>query len=110
VSKVAVRRDVAGAVLPHDDPDQLRGGIEDNLRSRQVDQPAAVNLQLPGHDRVDARFDDCTGLVGNRLPAGGRPLVTPLGTSADPWRRDCLPKQTHGVSRVPPWTPVRYHK
>ena len=36
VSKVAVRRDDSGAVLPFDDPDQLRAGIEDNLRSLRV--------------------------------------------------------------------------
>jgi pyridoxine 4-dehydrogenase len=57
VSKVAVRRD-SGAVLPLDDPDQLRKGIEDNLRSLRVSQLAAVNLRLPGDGRVDARFDD----------------------------------------------------
>jgi aryl-alcohol dehydrogenase-like predicted oxidoreductase len=45
VSKVAVRRDDSGAVLPFDDPDQLRQGIE-------------VNLRLPGDGRVGARFDD----------------------------------------------------
>ncbi len=33
VSKVAVRRDGGGAILPFDDPHQLREGIEDNLRS-----------------------------------------------------------------------------
>jgi pyridoxine 4-dehydrogenase len=58
VSKVAVRRDGGGAVLPFDDPDQLRVGIEDNLRSLRVDQLAAVNLRLPGDGRVSARFDD----------------------------------------------------
>jgi pyridoxine 4-dehydrogenase len=58
VSKVAVRRDEAGAVLPFDDPDQLREGIQDNLRSLRVGQLAAVNLRLPGDGRVDARFDD----------------------------------------------------
>src|SRR6204780_5413685 len=58
VSKVAVRRDDAGAVLPFDDPDQLRKGIEDNLRSLRVGQLAAVNLRLPGDGRIDARFDD----------------------------------------------------
>jgi hypothetical protein len=31
ISKVAARRDGVGAVVPHDDPDQLRAGIEDNL-------------------------------------------------------------------------------
>jgi pyridoxine 4-dehydrogenase len=58
VSKVAVRRDDSGAVLPFDDPDQLRQGIEDNLRSLRVGQLAAVNLRLPGDGRVSARFDD----------------------------------------------------
>jgi pyridoxine 4-dehydrogenase len=58
VSKVAVRRNDSGAVLPFDDPDQLREGIEDNLRSLRVGQLAAVNLRLPGDGRVGARFDD----------------------------------------------------
>ena len=58
VSKVAVRRDASGAVLPFDDPDQLRAGIEDNLRSLRVGQLAAVNLRMLGDGRVDARFDD----------------------------------------------------
>jgi pyridoxine 4-dehydrogenase len=58
VSKVAVRSDAAGSVIPHDDPRQLRQGIEANLRSLQVGQLAAVNLRLPGDGRVDARFDD----------------------------------------------------
>src|SRR3984885_3918611 len=64
VSKVAVRRDHSGAVLPFDDPDQLREGIEDNLRSLRVDQLAAVNLRLPGDGRVDARFDDQLAAMG----------------------------------------------
>jgi pyridoxine 4-dehydrogenase len=58
VSKVAVRRDDDGAVLPFDDPDQLREDIENNLRSLRVGQLAAVNLRLPGDGRADARFDD----------------------------------------------------
>jgi pyridoxine 4-dehydrogenase len=58
VSKVAVRRDDSGAVLPFDEPHQLREGIQDNLRSLRVGQLAAVNLRLPGDGRVSARFDD----------------------------------------------------
>ena len=58
VSKVAVTRDASGAVLPFDDPDQLREGIEDNLRGLRVSQLAAVNLRMPGDGRVSARFDD----------------------------------------------------
>ena len=58
VSKVAVRRDDDGAVLPFDDPGQLREDIENNLRSLRAGQLAAVNLRLPGDGRADARFDD----------------------------------------------------
>ncbi len=58
VSKVAVRREDRGAVLPFDDPDQLREGIEDNLRTLRVGQLAAVNLRMLGDGGVDARFDD----------------------------------------------------
>jgi pyridoxine 4-dehydrogenase len=58
VSKVAVQRDRSGAVLPYDEPDQLRAGIETNLRGLKLDQLTAVNLRLPGHSRVGARFDD----------------------------------------------------
>ncbi len=58
VSKVAVRRDDDGAVLPFDDPDQLCEGTENNLRSLRVGQLAAVNLRLSGDGRADARFDD----------------------------------------------------
>src|ERR1700729_2145723 len=44
VSKVGARRDESGGVLRYDRPDQLRQGIEDNLRSLAVDHLAAVNL------------------------------------------------------------------
>jgi pyridoxine 4-dehydrogenase len=58
VSKVAVRPDDDGAVLRSGDPSQLREGIEDNLRTLQAGQLAAVNLRLPGDGRVGGRFDD----------------------------------------------------
>lgn len=52
VSKVGARRDDTGAWLPWDRPEDLRQGIEDNLRSLGVEQLGAVNLRLldPGHD------------------------------------------------------------
>jgi hypothetical protein len=47
VSKVAVRRDDDGAVLPFDDPDQLCEGIENNLRSLPAGQLAALTSACP---------------------------------------------------------------
>ena len=57
VSKVAARRDEAGAVLPFDEPDQLRKGIEENLSTLGVDRLAAVNLRLMDASRPGPRFD-----------------------------------------------------
>jgi pyridoxine 4-dehydrogenase len=58
VSKVGARRDGAGGWLPYDEPDQLRRGIEDNLRSLGVGQLAAVNLRILHDAPPDQRFDD----------------------------------------------------
>src|ERR1700689_5682801 len=58
VSKVAARRDGVGGVLPYDDPDQLRAGIEDNLATLGVSRLAAVNLRLlDPSSPAGARFD-----------------------------------------------------
>ena len=57
VSKVAARRDETGAVLPYDEPDQLRAGIEENLSTLGVDRLAAVNLRLMDGSRPGGRFD-----------------------------------------------------
>src|SRR2546428_9554975 len=58
VSKVGARRDGSGGWLGYDEPDQLRRGIEDNLRSLGTGQLAAVNLRLMDHAAPGHRFDD----------------------------------------------------
>jgi aryl-alcohol dehydrogenase-like predicted oxidoreductase len=58
VSKVGARRDGTGAWLPYSEPDQLRAGIEDNLRSLGTGQLAAVNLRLTDGSPPDQQFDD----------------------------------------------------
>jgi pyridoxine 4-dehydrogenase len=45
VSKVGARRDAQGAWLPAQTPAELRSGVEDNLRSLDVEQLGAVNLR-----------------------------------------------------------------
>jgi len=57
VSKVAARRDAAGAVLPFDEPHQLRQGIEENLATLGVSRLAAVNLRMMGQSAPGRRFD-----------------------------------------------------
>jgi pyridoxine 4-dehydrogenase len=57
VSKVAARRDAAGAVLPFDEPDQLRQGIDENLATLGVSRLAAVNLRMMSQSAPGRRFD-----------------------------------------------------
>src|SRR5947209_8087676 len=46
VTKVGARRDDAGGVLPAQSPDELREGVEANLRSLRVERLDLVNLRL----------------------------------------------------------------
>jgi aryl-alcohol dehydrogenase-like predicted oxidoreductase len=46
VTKVGGRRDEAGAWLPAQTPEELRDGVEDNLRSLRVERMDLVNLRL----------------------------------------------------------------
>ena len=52
VTKVGARRDDAGRILAAQQPDELRAGVEDNLRSLRVERLDLVNLRLvgTGHD------------------------------------------------------------
>ena len=50
VSKVGASRDRRGGVLSASHPDELRAGVEDNLRTLEVDALALVNLRLMGAD------------------------------------------------------------
>jgi pyridoxine 4-dehydrogenase len=78
VSKVAARRDGTGAVLPYDDPDQLRAGIEDNLATLGVDQLAAVNLRVMDNAVPDERFVDQLGAL---VAARDEGLIAGIGIS-----------------------------
>jgi pyridoxine 4-dehydrogenase len=57
VTKVGARRDDAGRVLPAQRPDELRTGVEENLRSLRVERLDLVNLRL-----VDAGQDTAVPL------------------------------------------------
>ena len=58
VSKVGAARGTRGEIFAADQPDQLRRGIEDNLKSLRVDSLAVVNLRLMRASAPDAFFDD----------------------------------------------------
>jgi aryl-alcohol dehydrogenase-like predicted oxidoreductase len=78
VSKVAARRDEAGALLAKDDPDQLRADIEENLTTLGVEQLTAVNLRVMANDVPDARFVDQLGALVRARDEG---LISGIGIS-----------------------------
>jgi pyridoxine 4-dehydrogenase len=78
VSKVAARRDNSGGVLPYDDPDQLRAGIEENLATLDVDQLTAVNLRVLDKAVPNQRFVDQLGAL---VAARDEGLIAGVGVS-----------------------------
>jgi pyridoxine 4-dehydrogenase len=54
VTKVGARRDGAGRVFPAQRPDELRAGVEANLRSLGVERLDLVNLRLVGEAPYDS--------------------------------------------------------
>jgi pyridoxine 4-dehydrogenase len=58
VTKVGARRDRRGGIFAADQPEQLRQGIEDNLRTLRIDTLPVVNLRLMRASSPDAFFDD----------------------------------------------------
>jgi aryl-alcohol dehydrogenase-like predicted oxidoreductase len=71
VSKVGAARDDTGRWLPALRPEQLRSGVQDNLRSLGVDRLDAVNLRLTdGDQEFDAQLDAMIALRDEGLIAG----------------------------------------
>jgi pyridoxine 4-dehydrogenase len=84
VSKVGGRRDEHGGWLPAERPEELRDGVEANLRSLHIDQVPIVNLRrMPGSDVPFA--DQVAAMIALRDEGliGGMGLST---VSADEYR------------------------
>jgi pyridoxine 4-dehydrogenase len=78
VSKVGARRDRGGGVLGDDEPHQLRRGIEENLRTLDVESLPVVNLRLMRDTGPDAFFDDQLGAMVTARDDG---LIEAVGLS-----------------------------
>jgi pyridoxine 4-dehydrogenase len=78
VTKVAARRDDSGAVLAHDEPNQLRVGICDNLTTLGLEQLTAVNLRVMDNAVPDERFVDQLGAL---VAARDEGLIAGVGIS-----------------------------
>jgi pyridoxine 4-dehydrogenase len=76
VTKVGARRDAEGAWLAAQRPDELRAGVEDNLRTLQVERMDLVNLRLmPPEDAPDVPFAEQLGLLEDLRAEGKLELI-----------------------------------
>ena len=77
VSKVGARRDDRGGWHPWNRPEDLRQGIEDNLRALGVDQLGTVNLRI----MEGSGFDGLEDRLGAMVQARDDGLIAGVGVS-----------------------------
>ena len=77
-TRLLIGRDNSGGVLPYDDPDQLRAGIEDNLATLGVEQLTAVNLRVLDKEVPNQRFVEQLGAL---VAARDEGLIAGVGVS-----------------------------
>ncbi len=90
VSKVGAARDAKGGWLPAQDPEQLRAGVLDNLRSLDVARLDVVNLRVTG---ADADFD---GQLDAMIAMRDEGLIGAVGLS-----NVTLAQLEHALGRTP---------
>jgi aryl-alcohol dehydrogenase-like predicted oxidoreductase len=75
-TKVGARRDAEGGWLPAQRPEQLRAGVEDNLRSLDVERMDLVNLRLlPGDGQPEVPLPEQLGALEDLRAEGKLALV-----------------------------------
>ena len=75
-TKVGGRRDDKGAWLPAQRPEELRAGVEDNLRSLRVERLDLVNLRLlDGEDTPDVTLAEQLGALADLRAEGKLDLI-----------------------------------
>ncbi len=82
VSKVGADRDAQGTWIPAQRPEQLRAGVEDNLRSLEIEQLGAVNLRLldAGHE-VDGGPVDLDSQLAEMIALRDEGKIAGIGVS-----------------------------
>ena len=75
-TKVGASRDDKGAWLPAQRPDELRAGVEDNLRSLRVERIDLVNLRLLDHEGApDVSLAEQLGALADLRDEGKLDLI-----------------------------------
>ena len=87
VTKVGGRRDHRGAWLPAQSPAELRAGVEDNLRSLQVERMDLVNLRLMSAEASGDLLAEQLGTLEDLRSEGKLDLIGISEAGADAVRR-----------------------
>jgi pyridoxine 4-dehydrogenase len=87
VTKVGGRRDEAGGWLPAQSPAELRSGVEDNLRTLQLERIDLVNLRLFDEHDAEGRLAEQLGALEDLRQEGKLDLIGISNASADTVRR-----------------------
>jgi pyridoxine 4-dehydrogenase len=90
VSKVGAARDAKGGWIPAQEPEQLRAGVLDNLRSLEVERLDVVNLRVTG---ADGDFD---GQLDAMIAMRDEGLIGAVGLS-----NVNLAQLEHALTRTP---------
>lgn len=75
VTKVGARRDGTGGWLPALAPAELRSGVEDNLRTLQVERMDLVNLRLVDEHAAESRLAEQLGTLHDLRQEGKLDLI-----------------------------------
>ena len=86
-TKVGGRRDDAGGWLPAQSPADLRVGVEDNLRTLQLERIDLVNLRLFDEHDAEGRLAEQLGALEDLRQEGKLDLIGISNASADTARR-----------------------
>jgi pyridoxine 4-dehydrogenase len=87
VTKVGARRDDAGGWLPAQSPAELRVGVEDNLRTLQLERIDLVNLRLFDRHDAEGRLAEQLGALEDLRHEGKLDLIGVSNASTDTVRR-----------------------
>jgi len=87
VTKVGGRRDDVGGWLPAQSPAELRVGVEDNLRTLQLERIDLVNLRLFDEHDAEGRLAEQLGALEDLRQEGKLDLIGISNASADTVRR-----------------------
>jgi pyridoxine 4-dehydrogenase len=87
VTKVGGRRDDAGNWLPALSPAEIRTGVEENLRTLEIERIDAVNLRLFDAEDSKGRLPELLGTLEDLRNEGKLDLIGISNASADTVRR-----------------------